>query len=71
MMKVKTGDEIYREILEYSDVNEKHKWSDIKFISIDSVQKILKVHKRHYDKTNQKIANFINSFYYELEMLKE
>ena len=70
-MKVKTGDEIYKEILEYSDVDEKHEWSDVKFISIDSIQKILKVHKRHYENTNQNIANFINSFYYELEMLKE
>jgi len=70
-MKIKTGDEIYKEILEYSDVNEKHKLSNVKFISIDGVQKILKVHKRHYEKTNQSIANFINSFYYELESLKE
>lgn len=42
-MKVKTGDEIYKTILEYSDVNEKHEWFNIKFISIDSIQKILQV----------------------------
>jgi len=35
-----TGDEIYKTILEYSDVNEKHELSNVQFISIDSIYKL-------------------------------
>ena len=40
-------------------------------MDIDTVRKIqnlLKLHAKHYVKTNQSVANFINSFYWELEV---
>lgn len=40
-MKLYTGDEIYKEILEYSDVNNKHELSDVMFISKKDVINIL------------------------------
>lgn len=36
-MKTYTGDEIYKEILEYSDANEKHMLSDVNFIIFQEV----------------------------------
>jgi len=39
---------------------------DIK--TVREIQKLLKVHHKHYKKTNEIVANFINSFYWELEM---
>lgn len=64
-MKTYTGGFIYKEILEYADENEHHKWSGIKFVKLDDVQKELREHLDHYKGT--KIANFINSFLYGLE----
>lgn len=40
-MKLYTGDEIYKEILECLDVEEKYELSDIQFISRDDVVNIL------------------------------
>jgi len=40
-MKLFTGDEIYKTILEYSDAVEKHELSDVDFISKDDVVNIL------------------------------
>ena len=34
---MKTGQEIYEEILEYADVNGKHKLSDVKLYTLDDL----------------------------------
>ena len=65
-MEIKTGNEIYEEILEYADVNGKHKWCNVKWIKLKDVQEELEDHLKHYKGT--KIANFINSFLYGLEI---
>lgn len=39
--------------------------------TIKEIQAMLKIHRKHYQKTNEPIANFITSFYWELEMLKD
>lgn len=38
-MKTITGDEIHKEILEYSDVNEHHELSNVRFIKVDDFLK--------------------------------
>jgi hypothetical protein len=38
----KTGDEIYKEILEYSDADEKHGWSDVKFYTREEINAMVK-----------------------------
>ena len=35
--------------------------------TVRKIQEMLKEHHKHYKKTNEPIANFINSFYWELE----
>ena len=40
--KIFTGDEIYKEILEYSDVNEKHELSNVKFIKQEDLEFFIK-----------------------------
>ena len=40
--KIFTGDEIYKEILEYSDVNEKHELSNVKFIKQKDLEFFIK-----------------------------
>jgi len=67
-MKIYTGDEIYKEILEYSDAKEHHELSDIEFVKLSSIENELKFHMQHYKKTNQAIYNFINSFYHGLSI---
>jgi len=38
--------------------------------TINEIQELLSYHKTRYSKTNIYIFNFIESFYFELEMLK-
>jgi hypothetical protein len=37
-----TGDEIYKEILEYSDADEKHELSDVKFYTKEEITAMIK-----------------------------
>lgn len=63
-MEVKTTSEITAITI----TSNNKEWANIKWIKLDDIKEELKTHLEHYKETNGSIANFINSFYYGLEI---
>jgi len=54
----KTGDEIYKEILEYSDADGKHELSDVKFYTMDEILSALRSSAESNKKTGMPTCKY-------------